>query len=564
MSPREIPLEQFHTLFENAPGSFLVLLPDADYTIVGVSNDYLRNTLKKREEILGRPVFDAFPDNPDTPEANSTKNLRASLERVIARKAEDLMAIQRYDVSRPDGSGFEARYWSPVNRPILTADGNISYIIHRVENVTGYVQLAHENQEEKQRSAKLSEQNRSMEAEILQRGQALDLANNELRAANEALIQHAQHAREEGRHKDEFLAMLAHELRNPLAGISSAIELLGVVENDPDRIAQIRDICRRQIGNLTRMVDDLLDVSRISRSAVELHREPLDLRDVVDNALHASRAKLDRLNLAVNTNITAGNYLLRGDSTRLEQVIVNLLDNAAKFSKRGGQISILLTNEEIDDGQQAILHVKDNGRGIPPEKLEAIFGMFVQADTTLDRSRGGLGIGLTLVQKLVEMHGGSVEAMSQGLGHGSTFTIRLPVDAAISLSAPPAEKHPADLLKNRRRILIIEDNVDAQTTLKAILEAYGFEVDVAANGEDGIQLLQATQSDVAIVDIGLPGLDGFEVARRTRAILQTNRIKLVALSGYSDVNTKATAANAGFDLHLVKPINPRELAKILL
>jgi signal transduction histidine kinase len=475
------------------------------------------------------------------------------------------MAIQRYDVLGPDGNEFEVRYWSPINRPVMNADGDISYIIHRVENVTAYIQLSQENQEQKQRTTELSLQNRSMEAEILQRGQALDKLNSELRNANAALIQYAQQTKEEGKNKDEFLAMLAHELRNPLASISSAIELLGMVERDPGRIAQIRDICRRQIGNLTRMVNDLLDASRIGRGAIALQYEPLDLRDIVTNALHASRAKLDRLNLAVNTDITSGTYLMRGDSTRLEQVVVNLLDNAAKFSEAGGQISILLTNESAGQAKWAVLQVKDKGRGIPPEKLNLIFDMFMQADTTLDRSRGGLGIGLTLVQRLVEMHDGNISATSQGPGHGSTFTVRLPVDAALALPTASLPEQPVDLLKNRRsRVVIIEDNIDAQTTLKAILEAYGFDVAVADDGEAGLQLLQATQPDVAIVDIGLPMLDGFEVARRTRALPLSRRIKLVALSGYSDPGTKTRATDAGFDVHLVKPVNPAELTALLL
>lgn len=560
-----IAVEQFQSLFEVAPASFLVLLPDADFTIVGVTDDYLRNTFKTREEILGKPVFEAFPDNPQTPEANSTKNLSASLKCVIATKSTDTMAIQRYDVPSPDGRGFEVRYWSPVNRPVFSADGELAYIIHRVENVTDYMRLLHESEAQQQRTAELSEQNRKMEAAVLQSSLDLERANSELKNANQTLTRYAEQVRHEARLKDEFLAMLAHELRNPLAGISAAIELLGLVENDPAQLAQIRDICRRQIGNLTRMVDDLLDVSRISRGTVELRREPLDLRDIVESALHATRGLLDQHNLAVSTNITPGTYTMLGDTTRLEQVMTNLLANAAKYSDSGAQVTINLTKETASNEQWAILQVKDAGRGIPPDRLNDIFNLFVQVDTTMDRARGGLGIGLTLVQKLVELHGGTVKAQSQGMGYGSTFTVHLPISSDASLSPSSIQKNSASLLPKgtRNKILIIEDNVDAREALKALLKAYGYEVEVANDGVEGLQLLQTVQPEIAIIDIGLPGLDGFEVARRTREALGDKALKLVALSGYSDPDTKGKAINAGFDLHLVKPLNPAELASIL-
>lgn len=559
-----VEIEHFQLLFENAPGSFLVLLPDADFTIAGVTADYLLDTLKTREEILGKPVFEAFPDNPRTPDANSTRNLRASLNRVLATKCADAMAIQRYDVLSTDGESFEVRYWSPVNKPVLTPDGELAYIIHRVENVTDYMRLIQENEAHQVRTSELNQQNRKMEAQVVQSGRDLDKANNELRHVNEMLMRYAELARNEAKNKDEFLAMLAHELRNPLAGISAAIELLGVIGHSTDRVAQIRDVCRRQVDNLTRMVDDLLDVSRISRGTVALRSEPLDLRDIVENALHAIRGGLDKNNLAVSTKVAPGTYTMLGDTTRLEQVVTNLLANAVKYSDPGSQVTINLTTETASDGRWAVLQVQDTGRGIPPEKLNDIFGMFVQVDTTMDRARGGLGIGLTLVQKLVEMHGGAVSALSQGLGHGSIFTVRLPIDPSISLSSPPVQNSPVSLPQGPyHKILIIEDNVDAQQTLKALLEAYGYEVAVASDGEYGLQLLQSVQPDIAIVDIGLPGLDGFEVARRTRAADKGSALKLVALSGYSDSDTKTRAANAGFDLHLVKPINPTELANAL-
>ncbi|WP_220810333.1 hybrid sensor histidine kinase/response regulator [Noviherbaspirillum aridicola] len=560
----DIPVQHFELLFDSSPGSFLILLPDADFTIVGVTKGYRRDTLTTREVLLGRGVFDAFPDNPHTPEANSTRNLRASLLRVVATRSPDTMVIQRYDVPRRDGMGFEVRYWSPVNTPVIAPDGEMIYIIHGVRNVTDYMRLQEENESRQKQSAELSARNRQMEAEILQRGWDIDEKNRELRHANEALMRYAQTARDEAQSKDEFLAMLAHELRNPLAGISTALELLAIVGNDASKAAELRDVCYRQLGNLTRLVDDLLDVSRVSRGAVHLRREALDLRDILDSALHAVRGLLDERGLAVSTSITPGAYRMWGDATRLEQVLTNLLANAARYTESGGRVDIVLGNETAASGSWGVLRIKDTGRGIPPDMLSRIFDMFVQVDTEIDRARGGLGIGLTLVQKLVEMHGGAVEGYSEGIGHGSTFTVRLPLDAGVSLpeqrggrGTVPAGQVPGT------RVLLIEDNVDARMTLKNLLQAYGYQVEVAETGEEGLQRMLQERPDVAIVDIGLPGLDGFEVARRTRMTPETRGVRLVALSGYSGPDTERKAAAAGFDMHLVKPVNPVELPAIL-
>jgi two-component system, sensor histidine kinase len=561
---RNISSQHFQLLFENAPGSFLILLPDADFTIVGVTNEYLQETLTTRENLLGKPVFDMFPDNPDTPEANSKRNLNVSLQRVVATRAPDTMTVQRYDVRGRDGAGFEVRYWSPVNTPVLSAEGELLYIIHRVQNVTEYIRLTQDNETRQRKSQELSEQNRRMEAEILQRSLELAAKNKALQHANQELTRYANQARAEAQNKDEFLAMLAHELRNPLAGISSALELLEVIGHDADKSAQLHQVCHRQLGNLTRLVDDLLDVSRVSRGEMHLRKEPLDVQDIVESALHALRGLLDGRDLAIHTSIASGMYSMLGDATRLEQVLTNLLANAAKYTSDGGRIDIALAKEAKGDAQWAVLQVKDTGRGIPPDKLSAIFGMFVQVDASVDRTHGGLGIGLTLVQKLVELHGGTVEAESQGLGFGSTFTVRLPLDASVSVPASHARRGIVPGAESPgTRVLIIEDNDDAREMLKSLLEAYGYAVEAAATGDEGLKLLLARCPDVAIVDIGLPGLDGFELARRARAAPEGKAVKLVALSGYSGPDTEHKAAAAGFNLHLVKPVSAADLPRIV-
>jgi signal transduction histidine kinase len=554
-----IPHEHFQRIFEAIPGAFLLLLPDAGFTIAGVSDEYLRGTLKRREAIMGRPVFEVFPDNPDTPEANSTRNLAGSLQRVRETRRADVMAVQRYDVPREDGAGFELRYWSPVNAPVLGDAGELLYIVHRVDNVTEYVQIG-------EQSARLSLDNRKMEAEVVQRSRELDRLNGTLRQANATLSDYARAAREEARRKDEFVAMLAHELRNPLGAISSALQLWELIGSDAGRQQEVLAVCKRQVGNLTRLVDDLLEMARIARGEVELQRAPLALQDVLGSALQAARGQFERQSVRLVTRVAAEPCRVLGDSTRLEQVFANLLSNAAKFSARAGKVEVLLDAFDADGRPWVRVAVRDEGRGIPPDKLDAIFDMFVQVDTRIDRARGGLGIGLSLVRALVELHGGRVCASSAGLGQGSCFTVELPMlpDAAVAPQTVHAAQAVLPPASGRlRRVLVIEDNVDARQTLSALLSASGYEVLVAGDGDDGLAQILEYRPDLAIVDIGLPGLDGFEVARRARSSLGGAAPRLVALTGYSSLAVRRAALEAGFDLHLVKPVSTAALAQAL-
>jgi len=560
--------EHFQSVFEALPGAFLLLYPDPQFTIAGVSDAYLRATLRRRDAVLGRPVFEVFPDNPDTPEANSTENLSRSLQRVLATRETDVMAIQRYDVPREDGVGFEKRYWSPVNAPVFDDAGHLLCVVHRVDNVTDYMSLREEHARQRSVSEHLNAENLKMEAEIVQRGRDLDRLNEELRKANAVLAEHARRASEEAERKDEFLAMLAHELRNPLAAISSALQLWSVAPADERRKENLVEICRRQVHNLTRLVDDLLEMSRIDRGAVELQRTRLDLRDVVEDAMHSARGLFERRGLRVATRIAPAAFGAYADGTRLEQALSNLLTNAAKYSEPGGQVEVSLDAFQSDDGPWARIEVRDTGRGIPQDKLEAIFDMFVQVDVSIDRSRGGLGIGLALVRAIVELHGGRVKAWSAGPGQGSIFSIALPLAPeperrqqeghtldADGVALPPPS---ADL----RRIVIVEDNADTRDTLAALLDASGYAVAAADNGTDGVDRIVELAPDLAIVDVGLPGLDGFEVARRVRAALG-GAVRLVAFTGYDSPAVRAAALDAGFDLHIAKPCTAARLAEIL-
>jgi signal transduction histidine kinase len=367
------------------------------------------------------------------------------------------------------------------------------------------------------------------------------------------------------RRKDEFLAMLAHELRNPLAAISTALELLKQDGDDGSKLERHRGTAERQLSNLVRLVDDLLDVARISRGKVELRREAIDFGAVVRSALQATQAFIEARGHVVELSIDPGSYPMLADAARLEQVVTNLLTNAAKYTAQPGTITVQLTRQRMAGGVQGVLRVSDTGRGIPPGMLTRIFDVFTQIDPGLDRSAGGLGIGLTLVKRLVELHRGRVIAMSEGEGKGSKMVVRLPLDkdALPQVTAKPAEATSDRAVQSSRRVVIVEDSDDAREGLKELLESAGHEVAVANDGATGVEQVHALSPDVAVIDIGLPLIDGYEVARRLRAAPNVDHTFLIALSGYGGPGVRAKAEAAGFDLHLTKPVDMRKLFQAL-
>jgi PAS domain S-box-containing protein len=355
------------------------------------------------------------------------------------------------------------------------------------------------------------------------------------------------------RAKDEFLAMLGHELRNPIGAISNSIRVLGTMPAADERSRALQAIVDRQTAMLARLVDDLLDVGRLTSGKIVLNREPVNLADVAERCL-ASLKAAGRMNHH-EIRVSSEPVWVDGDVTRLEQVLGNLLENALKYTVAGGRIEVTVRGE----GEQALVKVCDSGRGIEPEMIPKIFDVFTQAPQSLERAQGGLGIGLTLVKRLVELHGGDVTATSEGPGHGSEFTIRL-----ARRSAPDAPRPDPKVLKSRpRHILVVEDYADAREAIRALLETDGHHVALATSGDDGVAKALELCPDVAIVDVGLPGLDGYEVARRIRRSAAGRRIYLVALTGYGQDQDRRRAHEAGFDVHLVKPLDPAELARAL-
>ena len=361
--------------------------------------------------------------------------------------------------------------------------------------------------------------------------------------------------------KDEFLAMLAHELRNPLAAIRNAVAL-GSHEADAADVAWSMEVIHRQTGQLNRLIDDLLDVSRITQGMVQLRKEILDVAEVLRGAVDAVRGLLDERRHALNVTLPPEALSLEGDPVRMEQIFVNLLTNAAKYTDHGGQIAVQAGREN----GHVVVRIRDNGVGIPPDKLPQMFELFAQGNRSLARSEGGLGIGLTVVRSLTQMHGGSVNATSEGHGRGSEFVVRLPAAPAPVLPAPdPAAATATAAAEEAKpvRVLVVDDNVDSARATAKILARNGYDVQLAYDGPTAVENAILHQPAFVFLDIGLPGMNGYEVAARLRQEPELKGAMLVAVSGYGEEGDRRRSREAGFDQHLVKPVDPNILLKLM-
>ena len=526
----------FRAVFESAPGLYLVLKPD--FTIVGASDAYLRATMTTRTGILGRKIFEVFPDNPDDPEATGVANLSASLNRVLQKRVPDTMAVQKYDIRRPDadGGGFEERYWSPVNSPVLDPNGDLQYIVHRVEDVTEFIRLKQRGEQHEAQNEALRRRADKMEAEVFSRARELD----EMQA--------------KGRAKDDFLAVLGHELRNPLGAIASALGVLNHVTRDDPRTARPKQVIGRQLDDIRRIVNDLLDAGRVTTGKIRLQRQAVSASEAVEQVVTMLRDTGALTDHELELHLESA--WVYADPTRLHQMLNNLLSNAIKYTPAHKRIAVTVVPQD----DYASIVVSDEGMGIAPDALQRIFEMFYQGDATLDRTSGGLGIGLALVRRLAELHGGDVSVQSPGFGRGATFTIRLP-----RVVEPVAQVAPNQPVSARAglRILVVEDNRDVREMLRLQLELDGYEVEEAADGQAAVQMAARVKPDLALVDIGLPVIDGYEVARQIRLSPTGRDTRLVAVTGYAQPEDVERAKQAGFDDHLSKPLDPAKLSLLL-
>jgi signal transduction histidine kinase/CheY-like chemotaxis protein len=366
----------------------------------------------------------------------------------------------------------------------------------------------------------------------------------------------AEALREADRRKDEFLATLAHELRNPLAPLRNALEILRIAESNPAMTQKARDIMERQLSQMVRLVDDLLDVSRITTGRLAIRKSAIELQSVVRDAVETVRPFIEARGHTLEMRVSEEPILVEGDRTRLCQVFGNLLNNAAKYTEGSGRIALTLES----DGNATTLRVRDSGIGLEPQSLSSIFDMFMQVDRTLERTQAGLGVGLTLAKRLVYLHGGTLTAHSEGKGKGSEFMVRLPLAGAVL--GDSAHK-PAPGAMQSRRILLADDNVDFATSLATLLTASGHEVRIAHDGAETLATAERFNPDFAFLDLGMPKVHGYEVARRLRDSPQTSECVLVAVTGWGQEDDRQRAREAGFDRHVVKPVDISDIETIL-
>ncbi|HEY7426719.1 MAG TPA: ATP-binding protein, partial [Gemmataceae bacterium] len=425
-------------------------------------------------------------------------------------------------------------------------DEFLDHLLPAIARVLKQVSTERELAESRARTKAAQERQEQLEREIAER-----------KRAEEAL-------KETDRCKDEFLAMLAHELRNPLAPIRNALHILRLDENNSERHRRTYDLMERQIEHLVRLVDDLLDVSRITRGKIKVQKARVDLASVVARAVESSRPVIQERGHTLEVALPKEPVAVTADPVRLAQVILNLLNNAAKYTPEGGRIWLTAAAE----GSEAVVRVRDTGVGIPAEMLPKVFDLFTQVDRAIDRSLGGLGIGLTLVRRLTELHGGTVEAFSRGPGQGSEFVVRLPRAPDEKPAHPIVGQGEKNALADaspatRRRLLVVDDNKDSANSLAMLLRLLGNDVDTAHDGEQALQAVADYRPDAVLLDIGLPGMSGYDVARAVRVRPELGQPVLIALTGFGSEEDRRQSRESGFNAHLVKPVELTALQALL-
>jgi signal transduction histidine kinase/CheY-like chemotaxis protein len=560
---------EFRAVFETVPGNYLVL--DPELRIVAVNDGYLAATMTVRDEIVGRGIFDVFPDNPDDPSAEGVRNLRASLDHVRATLTADAMPVQKYDIPRPDGAGFEERFWSPLNTPVVTAGGHLTFIIHRVEDVTDYILLRRQGSAQQQMADELEQRAADMEREIVRRTQEAAETSRALKEANQELGRLYAHARDVDAAKSSFFANLSHELRTPLTVILGNTEILAQRADDSVDL-QLLAATTRNARSLLRHVNDILDVARLEAGAMAVSYARVDLagvvRVVVDGfgSLAADRS----LTLTVDTPPS-----MRGDCDpdHLERILVNLVGNAAKFVPAGGTITV----EAGADDDWVTVNVRDDGPGIPPEAAERVFERFGQVDDPYVRRHQGTGLGLSIARELALLHGGNLDLEAHD-GPGAWFRLRLPRRA-------PAGTAVADVLPGERTvpvradvdapsagavatgpvgsadgplILVVEDSPELAELLVNVL-CDRFRVVVAHDGGAGFRAVVDYDLDLVLTDLMMPTVSGIDLLRAIRGAREYDSTPVVVLTAKEDDDLKTTLLGSGAQDFISKPFNAAEL-----
>src|SRR6266481_1813385 len=511
----------FQALFQSTPGLYLILAPD--FTIKAVTDAYLHATMTKREDILGRGVFDVFPDNPNDPSATGVRNLRTSLQRVLQDKTSDAMAVQKYDIRKPEseGGGFEVRYWSPVNSPVLGPTGKVLYIIHRVEDVTEFIRLKHQELAQEKVAEELRTHAGQMEAEIYQRAAEVQEANRRLEATNQELLSAKEEAERGSRFKDQFLSTMSHELRTPLNAVLGFSDLLADEAYGPLNDRQRRYVEHIHTGgkHLLTLISDILDLSKIEAGRMELTNESLRVEAIFGEVLSVMRPLADKKSQSLSKNSQPG-LVVRADSVRFKQVLMNLLGNAIKFTPKDGSIEL---GAHLAGGRVRV-EVRDNGPGIPPAEQQRIFEAFYRLRESGKKTEG-TGLGLAITHHLVELHGGELTLDSE-LGKGSCFYFSLPVGVAIQDRLPHAPQ-PAGTRVRLPRVLVIEDDHAAAQLIQTQLISAGYEVLVCPEPQNALELAALFQPGAITLDIVMKPKNGWEVLTQLKRDPRTSHIPLI-------------------------------------
>jgi signal transduction histidine kinase/ActR/RegA family two-component response regulator/HPt (histidine-containing phosphotransfer) domain-containing protein len=575
---RRPPAPDFRRLFESVPGLYLVLTPDL--AIAAASDAYLRATLTKREQIVGRDLFEVFPDNPDDPAATGTHNLRASLERVLATGAADSMALQKYDIPVPKarGGGFEERYWSPANYPVLDDAGAVAWIIHSAEDVTEFMRLKQRGGEQGQINQELRRHVERFQAEVVARAAAIQSLNRELTAANEKLTAAKVAAEAASRAKSEFLANMSHEIRTPMAAIIGHADLLMDGDRTPAERLDSVNVIRRSGEHLLSLINDILDLSKIEAGKMTVEQVECDPCRVIGEVASLMRPRAKEKGLAFDVRFEVPlPRTVRSDPTRIRQILLNLVGNAIKFTP-SGSVRVVL---RLDDspGHEPVLRaeVTDTGIGMTKEQVSRLFQPFSQADGSTTRRFGGTGLGLTIGRQLARMLGGDIEVESL-MGAGSRFTLLLdpgPLEGRPMMTDPAeamrcadpagggAPGHPtkpesaAESERLNARVLLAEDGPENQVVIAAYLRRAGATVTIADDGREAVALARAQEFDVILMDMQMPHLDGYGAAAFLRADGMT--LPIIALTAHAMSHDRDKCLYAGCTDYLAKPVNRADL-----
>jgi len=558
-SENALPAAAYQALFESAPGLYLVLT--REFTIVAVSAAYLEATKTNRDTIVGRGIFDIFPDNPDDPEATGVRNLRESLERVVETGRGDTMAVQQYDIRKPEseGGGFEERFWSPFNKPVLNEDGKVVFIIHRVEDVTEFIRLKRQGSEQMKVNDQLRTRAQMMESEIFRRAQEVAEANRKLRELD--------------RLKTSFFANISHELRTPLTLVLGPVGKLLAAPNSDGAARRDLEVIQRNARILLKQVNDLLDISKLEAGRFEMDYVRTDLARLVK--LLASNFETAASDRDIRYEIVADALVVMDvDHEKIQRILLNLLSNAFKFTPAGGTVKVSLEKTE----NRAIFHVDDTGPGIPLESREAVFERFHQLDRAHAPQKGGTGLGLSIVREFVALCRGSVRVGSNPQG-GARFTVELPFhapagtpvrddDAAVYGAADTAllvdPGSPSGRLApsvpmpiGSALVLLVEDNPDMRGYIAGLLSD-AYRIEVATNGMEGLEKARQLLPDIIVTDVMMPVMTGDEMVRQLLADPVTRDIPVLMLTAKTDDQLKMKMLREGVGDYIAKPFGMEE------